>query len=204
MNQRMKNFCHIMKNMFLPIREGLAEAKVELGRLRHSNARHESFLSSLGYFLGVQVAKHKGKETKARRAKRQANFMNEECQTNLEPGGKSTPEPRKRPRELIESTEEPGTKKPEEKRPKAFNKEEEWVEVLGSKKTRKKIMKKSAKNPERPRRARAEVVLIKSAEGMNNCWNFVLKFYRNISKFMCNQFIKKSIFKLSIVYNPPP
>ena len=81
----MEDFCHSKKNMFLPIREGTAQAKEELGRLHRCNASHESILSSLMYFLGVQVAKDKEKEAKTRSAKCQANVVNEECKTDLEP-----------------------------------------------------------------------------------------------------------------------
>ena len=55
-----------------------------------------------------------------------------------------------------------------EKRPKASNKEKEWVEVPDRKDLRKK--KKQGKNlsrtQEKSRRARSEAVLIKPAEGM--------------------------------------
>ena len=57
--------------------------------------------------------------------------------------------------------------KPVEKRPKASNKEEEWVEVPKKKDLRKRKGKKSSKTPEKPRRARPEAVLIKPAEGMS-------------------------------------
>ena len=53
-----------------------------------------------------------------------------------------------------------------EKRPKASNKEEEWVEVP-NKGLRKKKVKKPTRIPERPRRPRPEAVLIKPAEGMS-------------------------------------
>ena len=52
-------------------------------------------------------------------------------------------------------------------RPKASNKEEEWVEVPKKKDLRKKKVKKPSKTPEKPRRARPETVLIKPAEGMS-------------------------------------
>ena len=71
---------------------------------------------SLQYFLGLQVAKDKEKEGEARRAKRLASLVHEESQTDLKPGGSSTPDSRKRPRELTESPEDHVNKKPEEKR----------------------------------------------------------------------------------------
>ena len=43
------------------------------------------------------VAKDKEKEEEARRAKRLASLVHEESQTDLEPEGRSTPDPRKRP-----------------------------------------------------------------------------------------------------------
>ena len=58
-------------------------------------------------------------------------------------------------------------KKPAEKRPKASNKEEAWVDVPKKKDLRKRKAKKPSKTPEKPRRARPEAVLIKPAEGMS-------------------------------------
>ena len=53
----MEDFCHSNKNMFLPIGEGIATAKEVIKKLGLSNENHESFLISLEYFLGLQVAK---------------------------------------------------------------------------------------------------------------------------------------------------
>ena len=60
-------------------------------------------------------------------------------------------------------------KKPVEKRPKASNKEEDWVEVLNRKDLRKKKKKekKLSRTPEKSSHARPEAVLIKPAEGMS-------------------------------------
>ena len=82
--ERMKEFCHFEKNMFLSIREGIAGAKKDLGRLRRCNASHESFLSSLEYFRSMQVAKDKGKECE--------EAGKEECHTDLGPRSKSPPD----------------------------------------------------------------------------------------------------------------
>ena len=49
------------------------------------NDNPESFPSSLEHFLGPQVDKYMGKETKTRSMKRQAELVNEEYQTDLEP-----------------------------------------------------------------------------------------------------------------------
>ena len=90
----------------------------ELKNLSECHKIQGSFLISLVHFFGLQFAKDKEEEEEARRAKRLASLVHEECQTDLLPGGSSTPDPRKRPRELTESPEDIGTKKPE-KRPKA-------------------------------------------------------------------------------------
>ena len=60
--EKMKEFCHTKKNMFLPIREGIAVAKEEIEKLSASNKKHGSLLISLEYFLGLQVSKDKKKE----------------------------------------------------------------------------------------------------------------------------------------------
>ena len=55
--------------------------------------------------------------------------MDEGSQTLPHPASRSTPNTRKWLRELTVITEESAVKKPKGKRPKALNKEEEWVEV---------------------------------------------------------------------------
>ena len=87
------DFCRSKKNMFLPIREGIAKAKEEIKMLSLSNESDEIFLISMESFLGLQVSKDKEKEVEARSAKRLAGFVNEECPTDLELGGKSTLDP---------------------------------------------------------------------------------------------------------------
>ena len=91
--------------------------------------------------------------------------MNEECQNDLGPGGKSTPDFLKRSRKPTVSPQECVGKKPEEKRPKTSKKEKEWTELSGS--VRKKEPKPRAGKPERSRRARPEAVLVKPAEGVS-------------------------------------
>ena len=58
-------------------------------------------------------------------------------------------------------------KKPAEKRPKASNKEQEWVEVPSRKNLQKKKRKKAEKTPKKNSRPRSEAVLIKPGEGMS-------------------------------------
>ena len=58
-------------------------------------------------------------------------------------------------------------KKPVEKRPKASNKEEEWVQVPIKKDLWKKKKKKPSRRPKKSRCARPEAVLVKPAEGMS-------------------------------------
>ena len=83
----------------------------------------------------------------------------------LQLAARSTLDTRKRLREPTVSPEKSAAKKQMGKRPKASNKEEEWVEVSNTKDPRKKKGKKPNKTPERPRRPRPEAVLIKPAEG---------------------------------------
>ena len=134
----MDDFCHFQKNVFLPTREGIAKAKEVIKKLGLSNESHESFLISLEHILGLLVAKVKEKSAEARSTKRLAGLVNEEFQTDLETGRKSTLDPRERPRETTESPEDPGTKRLKETRPKASKRGEDWVEVPGRKKPRKK------------------------------------------------------------------
>ena len=114
----MGDFCRSRK-MLLSIREGIAKAKEEIRILGLSNVSHETHLISLEYFLGLQVAKDNEREVEARSAKKLTGLVSEECQTDVEPCGKSTSDSRKLPRELTESPEESTARKPEEKRPKA-------------------------------------------------------------------------------------
>ena len=91
----------------------------------------------------------------------------EGSQTRPQPATRSTPDTRKRVREPTASPEVPAVKKLAEKRPKASNEEEEWVEVLKKKDLRKRKGKKPSKTPDKHRRARPEAVLIKPVEGMS-------------------------------------
>ena len=61
----MQEFFHTKKNMFLPIREGIAAAIKEIKNLSVSNEKHGNYLISLEYFLGLQVDKDKEKVEEA-------------------------------------------------------------------------------------------------------------------------------------------
>ena len=92
--------------------------------------------------------------------------MNKVCQTDLEPCGKSTPNPRKQPRGPTESPEKSATGKPEEKRPKALKQSEEWVKVPIKKNLCKKKPKPVPRKPERSKRASSKAVVIKPSKGV--------------------------------------
>ena len=49
--EEMEKSCKTKKNMFLPIREGIATAKKEIKKLSNSNEKHRSFLYIAGVFL---------------------------------------------------------------------------------------------------------------------------------------------------------
>ena len=115
----------------------------------NSEARHGSFLISLDYSLGLQIAKYKKKDEQARRAKRLSSLVYEEIQTDIEQEGRSTPDNHKRPREPTESPGDPGNKRPEEKIPKASKHAEEWLEVPAKKDTGKKRKNKPEKKNRR-------------------------------------------------------
>ena len=125
--------------MFLPIREGIAEVLHESKQLHQDTENMESWAESFGNQIG--------------RAPRIVMS--------------STPDMRKRPRELTVSLQDTAAKKPEMERPKASPKKEEWVEVPLRKNLWKKEPKLDAKKPDCPRRAHPEAVLIKPAEGVS-------------------------------------
>ena len=123
----------------------------------------DCYLDSFEYLLrGRMVERFKDVRSKKRNA-----GVDEGNQTLPQPALRSTPDTRKRLREPTASPEETNIKKPVEKRPKASNKEEEWVEVPNKKDLRKKKVNKPTRTPERPRRPRPEAVLRKPAEGMS-------------------------------------
>ena len=89
-------------------------------------------------------------------------FVDESSQTLFQSAARSTSDMHKWLREPTVSPEASAAKKPA-KRPKASNKEEEWVKVS----SRKNLQKKPARTPEKSRCTRPEAVLIKPAEGMS-------------------------------------
>ena len=113
---------------------------------------------------GLMVLKMK--EVRPSKSKEVAD---EGSQTLPQPAARSTPDTCKRPRESTASPEVSAAKKLTEKRPKASNKEKEWVEVPDREDLRKKKKeeKKLSRTQEKSRRAHPEAVLIKPAEGMS-------------------------------------
>ena len=159
--EKMENFSRTKKNMHLPIRDGIQEAKKELGALRYDIEDTVCYLDSFEYLMrGLMVQKIK----KARPPKSK-EVANEGSQTLPQPAARSTPDTRKRVREPTAIPEVSAAKKPAEKRPKASNKGEEWVEDPKKKDLRKRKRKKPSKTPEKPRRARPEAVLILTGGG---------------------------------------
>ena len=123
--EKMENFSRTKKNMHLPIRDGIQEANKELGALRYDIEDTVCYLDSFEYLMrGLMVQKMK----EVRPPKRK-ELADEGSQTVPQPAVRSTPDTRKRPREFTASPEVSAAKKPAEKRPRASNKEKEWVEV---------------------------------------------------------------------------
>ena len=161
--EKMKSFSRTKKNMHLPIRDGIQEAKKEHGALRYDIEDTVCYLNSFKYLMiGLMV-----QNMKEVRPPKRKGVVVEGSQTFPQPAARSTPDTRKRVREPTMSSEVSEAKKLAEKRAKASNKEEEWVEVPKKKDLRKRKGKKPSKMPEKPRRVRPEAVLIKPAEGMS-------------------------------------
>ena len=155
--EKIDGFSRSKKNMHPPIRGGIQEAKKELGALRYNMEDTLCYLDSFEYLMrGLMVKKIK--EVRPRKNKEVAD---EGSQTLPQPAARSTPETRKRVRELTASPEVSVAKKPAEKRPKASNKEEEYVEVLTRKNLQKRKRKKARRTPKRHSHARPEAVLMK-------------------------------------------
>ena len=132
--EKMESFSRTKRNMHLPIRDGIQEAKKELGALRYDIEDTVCYLDSFEYLMrGLLVQKMK--EVRPSKSKKVAD---EGSQTLQQSAAKSTPDTRKRPRESTASPGVSAAKKPAEKRPKASNKEKEWVEVPERKDLRKK------------------------------------------------------------------
>ena len=99
--------------MFRPIREGIAEVLYELKQLRKDTEHMEGWAESFGNQLGKAL----GREVKLARAQSVKSVRDEGCQTAPQIVVSSTPELRKRPRELTGSPQDTAAKKPEMKRP---------------------------------------------------------------------------------------
>ena len=117
--EKMDSFSRTKKNMHLPIRDGIQEARKELGALRNDIGDTVCYL-----MRGLMVKKIK--EVRPPKGKEVAD---EGSQTLPQPAARSTPDTRKRVRQPTASPEVSAVKKPAERRPKASNKEEDWVEV---------------------------------------------------------------------------
>ena len=116
--EKMENFSRTKKNMHLPIRDGIQEAKKELGALRYDIEDTVCYFDSFEYLMrGLMV--QKVKEVKPPKQKEVAD---KGSQTLPQPAARSTPDTRKRPRESTASPEVSAAKKPAEKRPRASNK----------------------------------------------------------------------------------
>ena len=112
----------------------IQEMKKGLGALRYDIDDTVCYLDSFEYLMrGLMVRK-----MKEVRPSKKKEVADEGSQTLPQPAARSTPDTRKRPRELTVSPEVSAAKKPVEKRPRASNKEKEWVEVPNRKDLRKK------------------------------------------------------------------
>ena len=152
--EKMENFSRTKKNINLPIRDGIQEAKKELVALRYDIENTICYLDSFEYLMRGLLVK-KIKEVKPPKNKGAAD----ECSQILpQPAVRSTPDTRKRYREPIVSPEVSVVKKPAEKRPKGSNKEEEWVEIPSRKNLQKKKRKKAEKTPKKNSRPRSETL----------------------------------------------
>ena len=149
--------------MQLPIRDGIQEAPRGLKALRYDMEDTVCYPDSFEYLLRGRMVQ----KMKEARPVKNKEIVDEGSQTLPQPAARSTPDTRKRLREPTVSPEASAEKKPAEKRPKASKEKEEWVEVSSRKNLQKKKRKKPARTPEKSRRARPEVVLVKPAEGMS-------------------------------------
>ena len=77
MVQKMDEFCRIKKNMFLTIREGIAEMLHKLKQLREDTEHTDGWPGSIGNQLGRAL----GREVKLTRAQSVKRVRDEGCQT---------------------------------------------------------------------------------------------------------------------------
>ena len=120
----MENFCRTKKTMFLPIRNGITKALRELENLNESMKDNDCYIEHFEYHLRDKMLK-KMKEMEIP----QKAVLDESRRTPPQPAPRSTPEPRKRQRDVTVSPEVTASKKPEEKGPKTSKHPEEWVGV---------------------------------------------------------------------------
>ena len=125
----MDNFSRSKKNMHLPIRDIIQEALKELKALRYDMEDTVCYVDSFEYLLRGRMVQ-KMKEVRPLKKK---EVVDVGSQTLPQPAARSTPDMRKWLREPTVSPEASASKKPAEKRLKASNKEEEWVEVSSRK-----------------------------------------------------------------------
>ena len=137
------SFSRTKKNTHLPIRNGIQEALKELKALRRDIEDTDCYLDSFEYFLRGRMVQ-KIKEVRPHKNKK---FMDDGNQTLLQPAPRSTPDTRKWLREPTVSPEATAAKKSVEKKAKASNKEEEWVEVPARKNIQKKKKEKAVRTP---------------------------------------------------------
>ena len=161
--EKMDSFSRSKKNMHLPIRGGIQEAKKELGALQYDMGNTVCYLDSFEYLMrGLMVQKIK--EVGPPKSKEVAD---EGSQTHPQPAARSTPDTWKWFREPTASPEVSAAKKPAKKRPKASNEEEKWVEVPARKNLLKKKRNNAERTPKRHSQALPEALLIKPVQGIS-------------------------------------
>ena len=120
MAQKMDESCRIKKNMFLSIIKGIAEMLHELKQLRKDTEHTVGWAKSVENQLGKAL----GREVKLMRTQSVKSVRDEGCQTASQIVVSSTPELRKRLRELTVGPQNTAAKKPEMKKPKVSLREE--------------------------------------------------------------------------------
>ena len=75
----MESFSETKKNMFFPIRDGIAEALTEMEELNKISDRRKGYLEPTfwdhWYYLSRELAKSERKKTEVRRVKGKANLV---------------------------------------------------------------------------------------------------------------------------------
>ena len=109
--QKMENFSRTKKDMHLPVRDGIQEAKKELGALQYDIEDTVCYLDSFEYLMRGLIVR-KMKEV---RPSKQKEVADKGSQTLPQPAARSTPDTRKWPRESTASPEVSAAKKPAER-----------------------------------------------------------------------------------------